>query len=403
MADETRADVNSEKHQQFVKLVEQAIQGDKEALNEICRQQAKSVLFRVTTMLGKYEGAEDISQEVMLRLCTGITSLKSAKSFHPWLAKIIVNEKNTYLSKVLGKGVMMNIDEYVDTIEEHRDDFLPAVWAEKDAVREIVSSLVAKLPLRQREAVVLHYYDNLTVKEASEAMGVATSNTALYLKLAREKIQSSLETHELAQKYAGLGKVSAATALSSALQLSGEEFMKNSGAFEISMMELCGKTIFGETAVSSVAAGSAAAGAAAAGGAAISGSIIVGICAAIACVAATVAVIANVIIMDTQAYALYDAEIIFYGGQIYGEGYAHLNPEGAAIHLQTDGEAAVLSWWISSADTEIVIFRGYGENIYDALIMLREQSPGGEYFIFFKIYISGGATYIENRNFYLRD
>ena len=453
MSKDKHADSHEEARQQLEKLVENAIQGDKDALSELCKQTARGILFRVTKIMGKNDGAEDISQEVLLRLCTGINKLKDPKTFHGWLAKIIINEKNRYLSKQIGRGDTMNIDDYVDVVTEQRAEFLPSAWAEKEDTREIISSVVSTLPMRQREAVVLHYYDNLSVSETADAMGIAIPTASQYLTLAREKLKTTLEMHPLVSRSFGLQKVSVGAMLTGALQSEGANFIQAAEAFEIAALAACNQVIFAEAAAivaaeaatavaaesaavavattatggaaagtgatvgTGAAVGTAAAGASAAGGAgaasgaaAISGYVIAGVCMALACVAAIVGFLpgatpqqAQTVLVQMEFIAINSAEIVYYGGEIYEDGLAHINPERAFIHIDADGEAEVIEWWITSPGLYYPLLRGYGDEVHNALTMLRGQSPGGEYFIYFKVYAQGGVYYTISSNFFLRD
>ena len=436
MSKDKHAGSAEENRRQIEKLVEKAIQGDKEALSELCKETARGILFRVTKIMGRNDGTEDISQEVLLRVCKGIKNLKDPKTFHGWLAKIIVNEKNRYLSKQIGRGETMNIDEYVDSIEEQRADFLPGVWAEKEETRDVISSVVSTLPMRQREAVVLHYYDNLSVSETAEAMGIAVPTVSQYLTLAREKLKTTLETHPLVSKSIGLQKVSVGAVLSGALYAEGAQFIQAAEAFEVAALAACNNVIFAEAAAvvaaeaatvvaaegatATVAASAAGAGAgagagtgagvAAGAGASAAGYILAGVCLAVACVATIVALFSGAnnaqgtpALAQTEFTAINSAVIYYYGGEIHDDGYARINPEHAIIHIDTDGQAEILEWWITTAESAEHVLQGTGENIDNALISLREQSPGGEYFIFFRIYAQNGVFYTVSSNFYLRD
>ena len=438
MSKEKRAQSAEENRYIIEKLVENAIQGDKEALSELCKQTAKDILFSVTRIMGKNDGAEDISQEVLLRVCKGIKNLKDPKTFHGWLAKIIVNEKNRYIGRQIGRGETMNLDEYVDTIEEDREDFLPGVSAEKGETRDVISAAVSTLPMRQREAVMLHYYHNLSVTETAEAMGVASQTVSRYLKLAHEKLKGALEMHSLAPKRIGLQKVSIGAVLAGTLRAESAMFTQAAEAFELTALAACNQVIFAEAAVivaaeaatvaaaegaaSAVAtsaaggatisagAGASASAAAGAGAAAVSGYVLAGVCFVAACIVTIAALFPGaeyvydpVTLAQMEFTEINSAAIVFYGGEGCGYNMIHVNPEQAAIYIDADGETEVVEWWIIAAGSEIPLIRGYDEIVGNALPMLRSQSAGGEYFIYFRIYAQDGVFFIASSNFYLRD
>lgn len=52
---------------------------------------------------------------------------------------------------------------------------------------------IMSLPYKYREAVLLYYYQGLTVREMSEALGVAASTISTRLKKSRERLRYDLE------------------------------------------------------------------------------------------------------------------------------------------------------------------------------------------------------------------
>jgi RNA polymerase sigma-70 factor (ECF subfamily) len=52
---------------------------------------------------------------------------------------------------------------------------------------------IAGLPVKLREAVLLYYYQDMTIEEAAEALGISVSSVAERLKRAKEKLRESLK------------------------------------------------------------------------------------------------------------------------------------------------------------------------------------------------------------------
>jgi len=176
-------------------LVEKASKGDRDALCELCEKIAKSILFQVTYILGNPAGVEDVSQEVLIRVCENIHNLRSPKAFKSWLSRIIINEKNRYLAKNMRQGDVLNIDDYLEKANEESEDFIPQEYVENRELREKVREIIMELPMRQREAVILHYYDGLSVTEIAKVLEVATQSVSKNLAIARGKLKKELGLH----------------------------------------------------------------------------------------------------------------------------------------------------------------------------------------------------------------
>ena len=187
----------------FETLVERAVQGDRKALGLLCEEIAKGILFQLTYILGNQANVEDVSQEVLIRVCENIHGLRNPKAFKGWLARIIINEKNRYLAKHLKQGVSLNIDDYVEGMTEEKRDFIPHARAESEELHEIVMRIVSGLPMRQREVIMMYYYNDMSVTEIARGMDITTQSVSKHLALAREKLKRAMNTQPVAVGYAG--------------------------------------------------------------------------------------------------------------------------------------------------------------------------------------------------------
>ena len=211
---------HSDAQLQLEELVKRASEGDKDALCELCEKIAKSVLFQVTYILGRRDGVEDVAQEVLIRMCENIRNLRSPKAFKVWLVRIIINEKNRYLAKSMKLGDALNIDDHLEDLNEESVSFIPQDYVEDKELRQSVMQLIMDLPARQRETVIMHYYDGLSVTEISKILGVATQSVSKNLAIAREKLKQRLGEHiwQEEQQMGALAALPIGTALGEMLQ-----------------------------------------------------------------------------------------------------------------------------------------------------------------------------------------
>jgi len=171
-------------------LAEKASRGDNKALSKLIESISKSVLFQLTYLLSDKSSAEDVSQEVLIRVCENIRGLRNPKAFKGWLARIIVNEKNRHLAKYLKLGGSVNIDDYVENMEDSHSR--PYERVENEELHKTVMGVVSDLPIRQREAIILHYYNDLSVTEVAKFMDITTQSVSKNLSIAREKLKREL-------------------------------------------------------------------------------------------------------------------------------------------------------------------------------------------------------------------
>ena len=179
----------------FEKLVRKAVRGNKDALYSLCRAIALRVLFRAEYVLRNRADAEDAAQEIMIRVCEKIHELKKPEAFYAWLNSIIMNETRRIMRKNSKQDAVLNISDHLDVLEED-EKLEPLEYTIREEDRKLVMEIVGRLPERQRQAIVLYYYEGFNVTQTAEIMEISHSNVSRYLKLARDKVKKELEHEE---------------------------------------------------------------------------------------------------------------------------------------------------------------------------------------------------------------
>ena len=189
-----------EKSFDIEKLVEKSIKGDKDSLNALCETIAKSVVFRVTYLMGKDSEAEDVSQEVLIRVCKHISKLRSPKAFKSWLSGIIINETNTWRAKRAKSDCIVRLEDCKEELTDENAEREMQENAENSEIRAAIMDILDSIPIRQREVVMLIYYSGLSLTEAARAMGVKKQTAKNYLTLAQEKLKIKIEKESIGYK-----------------------------------------------------------------------------------------------------------------------------------------------------------------------------------------------------------
>jgi len=387
-------------NERMEELVVAASSGDREALQRLCSKIAKDVLYQVTFILGGKEGVEDVSQEVLIRVCKSIHNLRDPKAFKGWLSLIIINEKNRYLEKHIKRSNVLDINDYLENLVEEADDYLPSICVEKAELRNAVMDVVMGLPARQREAVVLRYFNDLSVAEVAEAMDVTAPCVSQYLALAFKKIKRSLEEHP-AMPESMFAAMPIGIVLSSALSQDATIFEIANLAYVESIVASCNEVILTEQATIITVETTAKTGASyASSGKYVA--VIVGICCA-AVTAAAIAVTAHFAAYPYQDYLISPElpaamEIIFQGGQSRGANYAHVNPTSVSVY---GGDMSVINWRIVEASSGNIVLAGDGETASSALAELKRDGISGEHIMYFQMESESWTPHTVRENFYI--
>ena len=379
----------------LARLAEKAKYGDREALSSLCKTIARNVLFRTSCKMNKLD-AEDAAQNVLLAVCTKIHSLKEPKAFGAWLNSIIMNEIKDHYSDNAKKAEFENIDDYSESIVESNDDLLPAEFVIKEEDRKAVMDIIKQLPDRQYEAVLLHYYEGMTITETAEMMGVERQSVNRYLVIAREKIKTGLQTQ---------AKSSNSLYSLSLLPIGGllTRVLSDEAALigPVSEEWLSNTITDSEPKVSGTKMVT---------GAAILAFIARTLPTAIICLVAALGIsvgimkINNTFVPQGQAPAIISQNatgtVIFSGGDSERD---HINPTQAIPQIDSDnGEVKIHSWRISKVGRYAALYEGKGSDANGALTELSQNGEEGDYELVYSMEDEIGDRYTLRRTFFVR-
>ena len=135
-------------------------------------------------MVNNYDVAEDIFQETWIRVIRHISSFRGDAKFSTWLFQIARNVYRDSMRKKRGL-FYISIEETEELTSESTVDITNI--NEMEYVRKIV----AGLPVKMKEVIVLRYYHDLKIKEISEVLGCSpgTVKSRIFnaLKIIRKK------------------------------------------------------------------------------------------------------------------------------------------------------------------------------------------------------------------------
>jgi RNA polymerase sigma-70 factor (ECF subfamily) len=187
-------------YKQIDALAARAVSGDKAALEALCNAKARTILYHARKSLRHKEDAEDAAQEIVLKMCAGIETLRDAKSFNAWLQRIITNTLAEFGRKRSARPAHDNIVDFEDKLAERRVEYLPHESSEHDFQRSQILKAIDALPEKQRRTLLLYCFDQMSYAEIAEALGVTTATVGTNILHAREAIKKALERVETAIK-----------------------------------------------------------------------------------------------------------------------------------------------------------------------------------------------------------
>ena len=148
-------------------------EGDEEALEQLIRQYLKPVYGFVYRYVGNSADAEDVTQEVFVKMWRKLKLFDTNKNFKTWLFTIAKNTAIDYLRKK--KTIPFS---HFDTaegrnfLEETLIDSspLPSEVLDNAALAKEIERAIKKLPNAYRAVINFRYQDNLTFREIAQRL-----------------------------------------------------------------------------------------------------------------------------------------------------------------------------------------------------------------------------------------
>ena len=149
----------------------------REAYTALVRKYENMVLRTALAMMKNMAEAEDVTQDVFLKVWEKHPAFESAEHEKAWLLRVTMNDCKSRFRSVWWKRT------------EGLSDVLPAETPEEQGLIEAVDAL----PFKYRQVIHLYYYEGYSTAEIAEITEQKPSTVRSLMKRAREKLKEVLE------------------------------------------------------------------------------------------------------------------------------------------------------------------------------------------------------------------
>jgi RNA polymerase sigma-70 factor (ECF subfamily) len=172
-------------------LLQRIALGDSEAFSVIFNRYKNKVLSFCTHILQSNILAEEVLQEVMLKLWLLGYKIEDIDHLDGWLRRVARNRSIDLLRQQ--KNAQLHYLENKNNID-HLSNFTEETVLLRDA-RRLVEEGIAALPAQQKKVYEMIEKEAHTVEEVSELLGLQVSTVNTHLKLARKSLRNFLSKH----------------------------------------------------------------------------------------------------------------------------------------------------------------------------------------------------------------
>lgn len=171
--------------------------GDDDAFASLIERHQNMVVGTVAKMLGNASEAEDISQQVFLRIWKSASRYKPTAKFTTYLFTITRNLVFNEIRRRKRRNEVSNNEREEITHREipESDQYRPDREMENNELGKMVDKAIAALPEQQRMAVVLRRYEQMPYEEIAHVLGISLSAVKSQLFRARTTLREALGSY----------------------------------------------------------------------------------------------------------------------------------------------------------------------------------------------------------------
>ena len=177
-------------------LIKRIAEGETELFFHIAEHYAQAVHTLIIRIVSSEEDAEELTQDVFLRVFENLPYFNFKSSFSTWLYRIAYNIAISYSRRQ--KQPTYTIDERrLQSVELSDVERMEA--ATDDATIKALTEAIEKLESQERALVTLFYYEERSVAECAAIMGQTENNIKVRLHRIRKKLYLLITNKEYEQ------------------------------------------------------------------------------------------------------------------------------------------------------------------------------------------------------------
>ncbi len=161
------------------------------AFHMLVTKYQKRVYWQVRRIIIDHEDANDVVQNVFLKVWKNLESFKEASSLYTWLYRIATNESLTFL-KQKRANMYVPFDSVSRSLSRKLED---DSYFSGDAIQKKLQNAILTLPEKQRIVFNMKYFENIKYEQMSEILDTSVGALKASYHHAVKKIEAFLKTN----------------------------------------------------------------------------------------------------------------------------------------------------------------------------------------------------------------
>ena len=174
-------------------LVSRAAAGDPSAFQRLVEQHRSMVYRMAYQFAGNHHDAEDIAQDVFIKVYRSLDRFRHDAQLSSWLYRIVMNaciDHRRRQHAATAAPLPAEAEQRILTMPEDSPD--PEARAYAGELGQVLESEIRKLPAGQRVVFLMRHYQGLKLSEIADALGLAEGTIKRQLHAAVHRLRQSL-------------------------------------------------------------------------------------------------------------------------------------------------------------------------------------------------------------------
>ena len=163
-----------------------------QAFKLLVKDYHQRVYWQIRRMVLIHEDADDIAQNVFIKIYQNLNSFKNESKLSTWIFRITYNETINFIHKN-AKEQNVSFEDYSMNIA---DDLSTDEYYTGDEIELKLQKAIASLPEKQRVVFMMKYYDEMKYEQISEISGTSVGALKASYHHAVTKIKEFLEDED---------------------------------------------------------------------------------------------------------------------------------------------------------------------------------------------------------------
>ena len=175
-------------------LIYQVQSGNRNAFRQLVEEYKSKVYYLAYDLTGNHTDADDLSQEVFIRIFHSIANFRHESKFSTWVYRVTINcwlnMKKSVGYKSRGKQESLESNVYLN--EQKVSEHNPVQDAEKADLHKFIKNALHRLSPKEKSVFIMRHYHDLSLKDIGVALNISVGTVKSVLFRAIKKLQKQL-------------------------------------------------------------------------------------------------------------------------------------------------------------------------------------------------------------------